>query len=65
MIVLRKLAVNKVLLEELLVYLEILMYHLEEKLYFTQPIKDFVLTFNLAKNISSDLKLNSNIAKEV
>jgi len=30
MIVLRKLAVNKVLLEELLVYLEILMYHLEE-----------------------------------
>jgi hypothetical protein len=35
------------------------------KLYFTQPIKDFVLTFNLAKNISSDLKLNSNIAKEV
>ena len=35
------------------------------KLYFTQPIIDFELTFNLAKNVSSELKLNSNIAKEV
>jgi hypothetical protein len=35
------------------------------KLYFTQPIKDFKLSFNLAKSISSELKLNSNIAQEV
>lgn len=35
------------------------------KLYYSQPIEDFVTTFNLVKNISSDLKLNSNIAKEV
>lgn len=35
------------------------------KLYFSEPIKNFELTFNLAKDVSSDLKLNSNIAKEV
>lgn len=36
-----------------------------DKLYFTKPIKDFELTFNLAKSTSSGLKLNSNMAKEV
>jgi hypothetical protein len=35
------------------------------KLYFSKPIKDFELTFNLAKSASSGLNLNSNIAKEV
>lgn len=35
------------------------------KLYYTIPIKDFELTFNLTKSASSGLKFNQNIAKEV
>ena len=33
------------------------------KLYFSKPITDFELTFNLVKSVSKDLKLDSNIAK--
>lgn len=36
-----------------------------DKLYFSKPIIDFELTFNLVKSASKDLKLNSNIAKGV
>jgi hypothetical protein len=35
------------------------------KLYYSKPIIDFELTFNLFKTASSDLNLNSNIAKQV
>ena len=35
------------------------------KLYYSKPIIDFELTFNLVKVVSKDLKLNNNIAKEV
>ena len=35
------------------------------KLYISKPITDFELTFNLVKSVSKDLKLDSNIAKEV
>jgi hypothetical protein len=41
MIVLRKLAVNRELLEELLVYLEILMYHLEVNYISQNQLKIF------------------------
>lgn len=36
-----------------------------DKLYFSKPIIDFELTFNLVKSASEDLKLNSNVAKGV
>ncbi len=35
------------------------------KLYFTKPITDVMETFNLVKNVSNDLKINSNIAINV
>lgn len=36
-----------------------------DKLYYTRPIEDFESRFNLVKNISSDLKVNSNKSQEV
>ena len=35
------------------------------KLYYTKPITDMMETFNLVKNVSNDLKINSNIATNV
>lgn len=35
------------------------------KLYYSKPIKDFESTFHLVKTVSKDLKLDSNIAKEL
>nr|QID02711.1 hypothetical protein [Orbilia oligospora]QID02775.1 GIY-YIG endonuclease [Orbilia oligospora] len=35
------------------------------KLYFTKPIKNFELTFNLTKSAPSGLNFNKNIAQEV
>lgn len=35
------------------------------KLYYSEPILNLIETFDLVKNVSKELKLNSNIAKEV
>lgn len=37
----------------------------KNKLYYSKPIINFESTFNLVKTVSKDLKLDSNIAKEV
>jgi hypothetical protein len=35
------------------------------KLYYSKPLLNLIKTFDLVKKVSKELKLNSNIAKEV